>query len=784
MNTKVLTTLEYDKIKQQVAQYLVTPAGQNLLTNLYPSSNYQQVQLDLNRTQDAADILRLKGGIPLPKLADVHLQLKRLKINAALNGKELAEVAKVLRSTAEVKRFFDQLAVEEVELHSLNALADQLQVFPQLTKQLLRSLEEDGHLTDDASEKLAAIRRSMRQLRLQLRSQLNILIRGKSAKYLTEPVITIRDDRYVIPVKQEYRAHFGGVVHDQSASGQTLFIEPAAALDLNNRLRERQANEREEIQRILAALSASLAPYTKEIAANVDLLGEFDFANAKAKYAQQLKATNPRLSADNQVYLRQTWHPLLNEKKVIRNDIMLGQDYQTMVITGPNTGGKTITLKTLGLIQLMGQSGLFIPAFEGSQIGVFEEIFADIGDEQSIEQNLSTFSAHLTNIVEILNNCDQSSLVLLDELGAGTDPQEGAALAVAILDALAALGSYVVATTHYPELKAYGYERLSTINASMEFDSQTLQPTYRLLIGIPGQSNAFEISQRLGLPAEIIAAARQLTSNQSQDLNQMIQDLVKKRQQVEEEDARLTKYLTEGQELHHDLQVAFNKFEKQKEHLLEQAKVQANQIIDQASQRSDELISELRQMKLNAGAPIKENQLITAKTKMNELHQPLLSKNRVLRKAKLDQQLKPGDDVLVKPYDQQGTLLEKTDQHEWEVQLGSLKMKIAEGNLEKIKIKPEKVRIRSSFKSSRQVHVSPVLDLRGQRYETAMTTVDHYLDSALLAGYASVTIIHGKGTGALREGITQFLQTNRRVKSFKFAPANAGGDGATIVELK
>ncbi|KRM88906.1 endonuclease MutS2 [Liquorilactobacillus vini] len=784
MNTKVLTTLEYDKIKQQVAQYLVTPAGKKLLANLYPSSNYQQVQLDLNRTQDAADILRLKGGIPLPKLADVHLQLKRLKINAALNGKELAEIAKVLRSAAEVKSFFSQLAIEEVNLHSLNALANQLQVFPQLTKQLLRSLEEDGHLSDDASVKLAAIRRSMSQLRLQLRSQLNALIRGKSAKYLTEPVITIRDDRYVIPVKQEYRGHFGGVVHDQSASGQTLFVEPAAALDLNNRLRQRQANEREEIQRILTALSASLAPYVKEIAANAALLGEFDFANAKAKYAQQLKATYPRLSVDNQVYLRQAWHPLLNEKKVVRNDIMLGQDYQTMVITGPNTGGKTITLKTLGLIQLMGQSGLFIPAFEDSQIGVFKEIFADIGDEQSIEQNLSTFSAHLTNIVEILNNCDQSSLVLLDELGAGTDPQEGAALAVAILDALAALGSYVVATTHYPELKAYGYERLSTINASMEFDSQTLQPTYRLLIGIPGQSNAFAISQRLGLSAEIIAAARQLTSNQSQDLNQMIQDLVRKRQQAEEERARLAKYLTEGQELHHDLQVAFNKFEKQKAHLLEQAKLHANQIIDQASQRSDELISELRQMKLNANASVKEDQLITAKTKMNELHQPLLSKNRVLRKVKLNQQLKPGDDVLVKPYDQQGTLLEKTGKHEWEVQLGSLKMKIAEGNLEKIKIKPEKVRIRSSFKSSSQVHVSPVLDLRGQRYETAMTMVDRYLDSALLAGYASVTIIHGKGTGALREGIRQYLQTNRRVKSFGFAPANAGGDGATIVELK
>ena len=786
MNDKVLKTLEYDKIKQQLVQYLMTPGGKKLLAELKPSANVQSIQTALDRTKAAADILRLKGGIPLPKISDIGLQLKRLKIGAVLSGKEMAEVAKVLRTAAVIKDFFEQLAVQEeqTDLTALTELIDQLAVLPQITKQLLRSLESDGHLTDEASNRLAAIRRAILQTKLQLRSQLNSLIRGKSVKYLSEPVITIRDERYVIPVKAEYRQHFGGVVHDQSASGQTLFIEPAQTLELNNRLKEHQASEREEIHRILADLSAKLAPYTTELAKNSGILGELDFTNAKAKYAAQIRAVEPQLAENQQIYLRQVCHPLLDEKKAVRNDIMLGKDFKTIVITGPNTGGKTITLKTLGLVQLMGQSGLFVPAFEGSRIGVFKEIFADIGDEQSIEQSLSTFSAHMTNIIGILKRADQSSLVLLDELGAGTDPQEGSALAIAILDALTVKNSYVVATTHYPELKAYAYDRPKTINASMEFDSQTLRPTYRLLIGLPGQSNAFEISQRLGLSPQIIVAARQLTSAQSQDLNQMIQDLIQRRQAAETEGIQVQQYLQAAEKLHTDVSAAFDKFQKQKDQLLQAAKLKANYLVDQAAQQADELISELRKMQLNSAAAVKEDQLIAVKTKMNELHQPLLNKNRVLRKAKREQQLRVGDDVLVKPYEQQGTLLEKTGKQEWEVQLGSLKMKLQEANLEKIKLKPEKTRIRTSFKSSSRVHISPVLDLRGKRYEEALTDVDRYLDAAVLAGYASVTIIHGKGTGTLRTGITKYLQTNSRIKSFKFAPANAGGDGATIVELK
>lgn len=785
MNQKVLQTLEYDKIKQQIARYLVTPRGQQILAQLTPSADMAVIQTGLARTKDALDVWRLKTDLPLPKLSDIGSQLKRLKIGAVLNGKELAAITKVLRAAGRIQRFFEQLAEDEITLQSLDQLAQQLETLPALTKTLLRSLESDGHLTDDASTKLAAVRRSIRQTELHLRSQLNSLIRGKNAKYLSEPVITIRDDRYVIPVKQEYRTHFGGVVHDQSASGQTLFIEPAVAVELNNRLKEHQANEREETRRILRELSAALAPYITELAENYRILGEFDFASAKARYAMQIKATEPKISADNQLYLRQAWHPLLDQHQAVRNDLLLGEDYQTIVITGPNTGGKTITLKTLGLIQLMGQSGLFIPAYEGSRLGIFNEVFADIGDEQSIEQSLSTFSSHMTNIVNLLKKSNQHSLVLLDELGAGTDPQEGAALAIAILDALAASGAEIVATTHYPELKAYAYERPGTINASMEFNSQTLQPTYRLLVGVPGQSNAFEISQRLGLPADIVTAARNLTSQQDQDLNQMIQDFVQKRQQAEEEKRQLQEHLDEATVLHQELSQNFDKFNQQREQLLQQAKTKANLLVDEATQKAAQIIDQLRQLRLSAGQGVKEDQLISAKTKLDQLHQPVaLPQNRVLRRVKRDQQLRSGDDVMVKPYDQAGVLLEKTGNHQWEVQLGSLKMRVAEDNLEKIKVTPQASKIRSSFKSNSQAHVSTTLDLRGERYEAALTRVDRYLDAALLAGYGSVTIVHGKGTGALRSGITKYLQQNRRVKSFKAAPANAGGSGATIVELK
>lgn len=788
MNPKVLNTLEYQQIKQQLAPYLVSAAGQKELNALTPLNDQAAIQLALDETNDGAEVYRLKGGIPIARLADITPHMKRLAIGATLNGSELGQVGRVLKTTRAITRFFDDL-LEDAPENDIRHLFDEVQqlvTLPEVTKRLATAIEGDGHITDDASPQLSTIRGNITRTEAEIRGKMEHYTRGRDAKYLSDPIITIRNDRYVIPVKAENRSRFGGIVHDQSASGQTLFIEPQAVMALNDRLRQNQVAEKQEEQRILAELSNLIAPYQEEIKQNAALLGHFDFINAKARYAHDTRATEPSLSATNEVYLRQARHPLIDAKKVVANDISLGTDYQAIVITGPNTGGKTITLKTLGLLQLMGQSGLFIPVDEGSRIGIYDEIFADIGDEQSIEQNLSTFSSHMENIEHFLNVIDDRSLVLVDELGAGTDPQEGAALAIAILDAIGASGSQVVATTHYPELKAYGFNRPDTINASMEFDEQTLKPTYRLLVGIPGRSNALDIAQRLGIPRSIVDQARSLTDSDSQDLNAMIADLVAKRKRVEDEQQQLSDQLADSEKLHRQLKSEFNAYQQRKDQLVEDAKVEANAIVATSKTKADAIIADLRQKQLAGGrSGVKENELIDAKGALNALEQqPKLKKNRVLRRAKAQQSFHEGDDVLVKSYGQRGVLVQKMGNHQWEVQLGILKMKIAEGDMEKVKPEGEPKRARATVQSAHASHVSPNLDLRGVRYEDAMTRVDRYIDAALLAGYPSVTIVHGKGTGALRQGITDYLKTNRQVKSFHFAAPNHGGNGATEVEFK
>ena len=786
MNEKGLKTLEYDKVKNMLLAYATTEMGRSMVFELTPSSDCEWIKQALDETKDGADILRLKGGIPIPKLESVKKHLKRLDIGASLSARELAEVGRVLRVTNETKRFFRDLEADETELNHLYDESDMLETLPDVSRRLLMSIENDGHVTDEASSLLASLRRQITTTEGEIRNRLGNFVRGKSSKYLSDSLVTIRNERYVIPVKAEYKNAFGGIVHDQSSSGQTLFIEPKEIVELNNRLRQQQIAEKEEIKRILEELSELIAPYTEEIENNARILGKFDFINAKAKLAHDLKATQPLISRENDVYLRQVWHPLLDSKKAVRNDIAIGRDYQAIVITGPNTGGKTITLKTLGLVSMMGQSGLFIPAFENSRIGVFDDIFADIGDEQSIEQSLSTFSSHMTNTVEILKNIDERSLVLFDELGAGTDPQEGAALAIAILDAVGAKGSYVVATTHYPELKAYGYERPQTINASMEFDAETLKPTYHLLIGIPGRSNAFDISRRLGLDDAIVEAARQLTDQDSQDLNEMIADLVQKRHEAEEEKASFKKYLDESEKLHADLEKGYETYVRERDNMIENAKRKANEIIENAQKKSEEIISELHKMKQSGASSIKENELIDARSRLNALEQPImLKKNKVLQRARKQQEFHENDDVLVKTYGQRGVLTKRLGKHEWEVQLGILKMKIDEADLEKIKVEENSRRGAGTvLKSSGASHVSPQLDLRGQRYEEAMVNVDRYMDAAILAGYPSVTIVHGKGTGALRQGIIKYLQQHRSVKHFEFASPGNGGNGATVVYFK
>lgn len=790
MNTKIVKTLEFEKIKQQLQVFTATDQGKEKIQQLHPETDVVKVTKLQDETSDGRKVLRLKGGIPMPRLKSIRNHLKRLEIGGTLNGKEISEIGRVLTTTKEIIHFFQWFEDNEIEFFVLDEIIAKLVVLPEITRKIQDTINEDGSILNDATPALKGIRTGIKQGEQNIRTKLDDIIRGKKATYLSDAIVTIRNDRYVIPVKLEYRNQFGGIVHDQSATGQTLYIEPQVILELNNHLRELAAQEKAEIDRILYELSMEIEPFSQELYRNSEVLATLDFINAKARYAEAIKATRPIISPENHVAIWQARHPLIDQADVVANDLILGEEYQAIVITGPNTGGKTIMLKTLGIVQMMGQSGLQIPANENSQIGVFTEIFADIGDEQSIEQSLSTFSSHMTNIVSILNQIDDKSLVLLDELGSGTDPQEGASLAISILDYIGGIGSYVMATTHYPELKAYGYNRSGTINASMEFNVETLAPTYRLQIGVPGRSNAFDISKRLGLKPSIIDQARSFIDVDSQNLNEMIADLEQKRRVTEMESSQLKKQLEESDELLNNLKKAKEKLETSKEKMVEDAKKDANKLVAAAKEEAEFLLQEIRELQMNLGAnnAVKEHELINLRKQFDNLHQEeSLKKNKILRKEKEKKIFKPGDEVITETYGQRGTLVEKSGNTEWVVQMGMMKMKLPESDLRIIKEEPQqqqRKRQMATIKSVSSSHVSTQLDLRGQRYEEALAEMDQYLDAALLAGYPQVTIVHGKGTGAIRKGVTEALKRHPQVKSYEFAPMNAGGNGATIVTFK
>ena len=788
MNSRILKTLEFEQVKQMIIPYLATAQGKEELAELAPISDSVRIETWLNETEDGIKVQRLRGGIPVPKIENIRPHMKRIEIGADLNGVELAQITRVLTTTRELHRFIEELEENEIEFLRLYDWAKQLTHVPELTRRLKTAIDEDGRVTDEASDALRQIRQQVRRSEQNIRETLDGIIRGNNARYLSDAIVTMRNERYVIPVKSEYRGIFGGVIHDQSASGQTLFVEPKQIVELNNHLRQQQIAEKNEIARILSELSAELVPYRKEIIHNAYVIGKFDFMNGKARFAKEYRAIVPKINLDNAVDFKQARHPLIPVEKVVANDIALGKDYQAIVITGPNTGGKTIALKTLGLLQLMGQAGLPLLVDEQSQMGIFDEIFADIGDEQSIEQNLSTFSSHMVNIVNILSHANEKSLVLFDELGAGTDPQEGAALAIAILDEMGSRSTYVMATTHYPELKIYGYNRPNTINASMEFDVDTLSPTYRLLIGVPGRSNAFEISRRLGLDVQIIDSAKQIIDGESQDLNEMIADLENRRKMAETEYLELRQSLEASEKIQKELEEAHRYFYEEREKEIVKAKKEANQLVETAKEEAEKIISDIRKMQLTSGQNrVKEHELIDMKTKLSGLShaEDHLQKNKVLQKAKAAKKLKVGDEVMVTSYGQRGELLKKVGDDQWQVQLGILKMTVAESELESLAPTKEPVRrVISTVRSGNSSHVETQLDLRGKRYEEALSEVDQYIDGALLANYPQVTIIHGKGTGALRQGIVEYLKNHRSVKHFEFAPANQGGNGATIVTFK
>lgn len=785
MEKKVEKILEFHKIKEQLVEYATSSLGAQVIRELAPSSEYDKVRQALLETEEGAKIFRLKGTAPIEGVNDIGSSLKRLEIGGDLNGVELYQIGSNLRVSRLMKHFIEDMTEQGIDIPLFDTSAEELELFPELEETISLTVDESGAILDSASETLRGIRSGMRRAESRVREKLEELLHNSNtSKMLSDAIITIRNDRFVIPVKQEYKNHFGGIVHDQSASGQTLFMEPARVVELNNERRSLKVREKQEIDRILAEVSAVVAEWTPAIHHNTYLLGRFDFIFAKAKYGKSIRAVTPQLNTEKKIKLIKARHPLLPAETVVANDIYLGEDFSAIVITGPNTGGKTITLKTLGLLTLMAQAGLQIPAEEESVVSVFDAVFADIGDEQSIEQNLSTFSSHMTNIVSILEKTNDRSLVLFDELGAGTDPQEGAALAIAILDAVHDSGASVVATTHYPELKAYGYNRPFATNASVEFNVETLSPTYRLLIGVPGRSNAFDISSRLGLREEVIQNARNLIDTESADLNDMISSLEEKRNQAEKEYEAAYQIARDAEKLQKDLQKEIIQYHNQKENLVEKANKEAAAIIEKAETEAEAVMHDLRQMQLSGAQTIKEHELIDARTRLSQAKPKTISKQPVPEHVVQVHVFAPGDNVRVLSLGQKGVLLDQTGKKEWNVQIGIIKMKIKEKDLEYIKPEKETTKRMITNVRGNEAAVKTELDLRGVRYEDALQQVDKYIDEALLAGYHQVSIIHGKGTGALRNGVTEFLKHHRLVKSIRFGAAAEGGNGVTIAELK
>jgi len=782
---RILKILEFDKVKEQLMEHAASSLGKEKVEKLVPSADFAEVVKWQEQTDEAVTVLRLRGNVPLGGIFDIRASVKRAKIGGTLSPHELLDVASTIYASRQMKKFIELLSDEDVQLPHLLEYVEQMVALPEVEQAIKNCIDDYGEVLDHASDRLRSIRQQLRSTEGRIREKLESMIRSSSAqKMLSDAIITIRNERYVIPVKQEYRSAYGGIVHDQSSSGATLFIEPQAVVDLNNQLQEARVKEKQEIERILIELTEKVAEHADALLINVEVLAELDFIFTKAKYAKKIKASKPLMNDRGYIRLLKARHPLIAPDVVVPNDIELGKDYTTIVITGPNTGGKTVTLKTIGLFTLMAQAGLQIPALDGSELAVFNAVYADIGDEQSIEQSLSTFSSHMVNIVDILRKVDNNSLVLFDELGAGTDPQEGAALAIAILDEVYQRGARVVATTHYPELKAYGYNRKGVINASVEFDIETLSPTYKLLIGVPGRSNAFEISKRLGLDERIIERAKNHVSSESNKVENMIASLEYSKKRAEEEWKEAEDFRKEAEKLHKELQRQIIEFNEKRDELIEEAKRKAAEIVKASQQEAEQIIRELRQMQKEKLAEIKEHELIEARKRLEEAV-PKLEEKKKAKKAKASQHpFQPGDEVKVMNLNQKGHLIEKVSDDEWQVQIGILKMKVKEENLEYIGTpKPVETRPLATVKG-KDYHVSPELDLRGERYEDAIVRVEKYIDDALLAGYPRVSIIHGKGTGALRKGVQEFLKKHRSVKNIRYGEATEGGTGVTIVELK
>lgn len=785
MNDKALRVLEFNKIKEELKKYTTTSAGKDIIEELVPYDNAFEVREHIEETREAFELLIKKSAPPFEGLYDVREGIGRAQRGFSLLPVQLLRIANLLRCA---RRFKDYISHkdEEQSYRVIEDICAGLVPLKKLEEEIFSAIVSEEEISDRASAALFNIRRTLRDKTTSIKSKVNSLVRTYS-QYLQESIYTVRGDRYVLPVKVEYKGAVPGLVHDQSSSGATLFIEPMSLVTLNNEIKELRLKEKAEIERILQELSEKVYENIAPVKNNADILWELDFIFAKAKYGGSLNGICPNINEEGYFDIIQARHPLIDPKVVVPNDIYLNKKIISIVVTGPNTGGKTVTLKTVGLLHIMAMSGLMIPAKEGSKLSFFKEVFADIGDEQSIEQSLSTFSSHMTNIVNIIDNADEKSLALFDELGAGTDPTEGAALAVSILENLKSRGTKVVATTHYSELKAYALRVEGVENASVEFDVETLRPTYRLLIGIPGKSNAFEISKRLGLPNYIIEDAKQGISKDTLKFEDLIQSLQDKniKAQKDVREAEIAK--EESIKIKFKYEEKLKKFQNIREKATLDAQREAKYIIKEAKEEADRILKDIRELERMGYSSDVRQKLEENRKKLKEKLETVESNiNKPKDEGKELKTVYEGQEVYLPTFDKKVIVLTKPDSKgEVQVQAGIMKIHVKLKDLREIKkSKAEKKEHKKKTVNLNLKQVSSSVDLRGMDAEEAIYTVDKYLDDAYIGGLGEVTIIHGKGTGVLRKAIHDMLRTHAHVKSYRLGEYGEGGSGATVAVLK
>ena len=794
MNPKALKTLEYNKIIDKLTEFAGSALAKEMCRNLQPSTDLYEIQALQKETSDALSRIYQKGAVSFRGVRDIRGSIKRLEIGAIIGINELLSICSLLEVCSKVKAYSRNDRDPDFE-DSLEAMFQALQPLTPVSSEIRRCIASKEELNDDASPALFKIRRSMRQINDKVHAQLQTMVNGSARTYLQDAVVTMRNGRYCIPVKAEHRGQIPGMIHDQSSTGSTLFVEPMAVIKLNNDLRELELKEEKEIEMILATLSARCGEETEALRDDLDLLTKLDFIFARAQLSRSMNGTQPDFNEEGRILIKKGRHPLLDKKKVVPIDIQLGKDFELLIITGPNTGGKTVSLKTVGLFTLMGQAGLHIPAFDHSELSVFHEVFADIGDEQSIEQSLSTFSAHMTNTVSILKEADDRSLVLFDELGAGTDPTEGAALAIVILSNLHRRGSRVMATTHYSELKVFALSTPGVENGCCEFDVETLRPTYRLLIGVPGKSNAFAISQKLGLSQDIIEEAKTHLTKQDEDFEDLLADLEQKRVTIEQERDQINSYKEEIRELKQRLESKQEKLDLSRDKILREANEQARNILQEAKDYADTTIRNFQKYGKAAGVSAKDMEKERGKLreKMSTVDKKLSAKNAAPKKSHKQltaKDLHIGDSIKVLSLNLKGTVSTLPDaKGNLFVQMGILRSQVNIRDLEKL---DDTVITGGNFsktgsgkiKMSKSASVSTEINLLGKTVDEAIMELDKYLDDAYIAHLPSVRIVHGKGTGALRKGVHNYLRRQKHVKSYRLGEFGEGDAGVTIVEFK